>query len=321
MRGRTWAVRGGAGALALLCAVGGAVGQKPGTGDGKSAAIVNGEAITLNQLETALRQQGPMAVAQPETERKRQQQVVLDALINEVLLRQFLKQYAAPIDTKELNQRMGELVTALKAQGKTLADFCRELNQSEEQVKARVATTVQWIAYARKNITDPQVEKYYLENKDLFDKVMVHAAEIMLHVPVQSGQPERERAKAQLAELRGKILANEIEFAQAAKQYSQGPTKDAGGDLNWFPHIHGILPESILQAAFSQKPNQISEVIESEDGLHLLKVIERKAGEPSDFSKIKEEVRLVCIEEMQQVILRQLRQEAQKAGQIKILLP
>jgi len=310
-----------AGALALLCAAGGAVGQTPGTGDGKAAAIVNGETISLKQLESALKQQGPMAVPLPEAVRKQQRQVVLDALINEVLMRQFLKQYAAPIDAKELNIRMGELVTGLKMQGKTLADFCRDRNQTEEQIKATVAATVQWIAYARKNINDQQVEKYYLDNKDLFDKIMVHAAEIMLHVPSQAGTPERERAKAQLTELRGKILANEIDFAQAAKQYSQGPTKDAGGDLDWFPHIHGILPESLMQAAFAQQPNQLSEVIESEDGVHLLKVIERKAGEPSDFGKIKEEVRLVCIEEMQQVILRQLRQDAQKAGQIKILLP
>src|SRR6185437_15586160 len=62
MRGRTWAVRGVAGALALLCAAGGAVGQTPGTGDGKAAAIVNGETISLKQLESALKQQGPMAV-------------------------------------------------------------------------------------------------------------------------------------------------------------------------------------------------------------------------------------------------------------------
>ncbi len=321
MRGRTWAVRGMAGALALLCAAGGAVGQTMGADGGKPAAIVNGETISMQTLETVLKQQGPMAVPLTETLRKQQHQVVLDALINDVLMRQFLKQYAPPIDAKELNARMADLAAGLKQQNKTLSDFCRDLNQTEEQIRATLAGKLQWIAYARPHISDQQVEKYYLENKDLFDKVMVHASEIMLRAPNQPGDPDRTRAKAQLAELREKLLANQLDFADAAKQYSQGPTKDAGGDLDWFPHIRGILPEELLQAAFTLPAGQISEVIDSDNGVHLLKIVERKAGEASDFGKIKEEVRLVCIEEMQQAILRQLRQDAQKAGQIKILLP
>jgi peptidyl-prolyl cis-trans isomerase C len=58
-------------------------------------------------------------------------------------------------------------------------------------------------------------------------------------------------------------------------------------------------------------------VIESEAGMHLIKVTDRKPGEPSDFNKIKEEVRLICIEEMQQNIIAQLRKEAK----VQINLP
>ena len=110
--------------------------------------------------------------------------------------------------------------------------------------------------------------------------------------------------------MREEILNKKRHFALTAKEFSQGPTKAQGGDLDWFPHIKGVLPEPLLQTAFSLPPGQISEVLESELGLHILKVIERKPGEPSDFAKIKEEVRQLCIEEMQQVVLQQLRQRA-----------
>ncbi len=318
MRGRKWTVRGVAGAFVLCCAAGGALGQTvPAGGAGKPAAIVNGEVIPMSELEELLKQDGPMPVAMPEALRKQQRQIALDALINEALMRQFLKQNVPPIDPKELNARMGDLVAGLKLQNKTLADFCRERNQSEEQVKASLAATLQWIQYARQHVTDQDVEEYYKQNKDLFDKILVRASEIMLLVP-QKGEPaDRERIKAQMTQLREKILAKEIDFAEAAKKYSQGQTRDLGGDLDWFPHIKGMLPDSVMRAAFTLPPEQISEVIESEIGFHLIKVTGRRPGEPSDFSKMKEEVRQLCMEEMQQIVLQQLR----KDSKITINLP
>lgn len=311
MRGRKWTVRGVAGAFLFCCAAGGGLGQvAPAGGTGKPAAIVNGEVIPMSELEELLKQDGPMPVAMPETLRKQQKQIALDALINEALMRQFLKQNVPPIDPKELNARMADVVAGLKLQNKTLADFCRERNQSEEQVKATLAATLQWIQYARQHITDQEVEDYYRQNKDLFDKVLVRASEIMLLVPQQGGPADRERAKAQLTQLREKILAKEIDFAEAAKKYSQGQTRDLGGDLDWFPHIKGVLPDSVMRAAFTLPPEQISEVIDSEIGVHLIKVTGRRPGEPSDFAKIKEEVRQLCIEEMQQIVLQQLRKDA-----------
>jgi peptidyl-prolyl cis-trans isomerase C len=301
------------GTLVLLWASGGVFGQTPGLAGSKPAASVNGEVITMAELEASLKQDGPMPMALPESVRKQQQQVALSALIDKELLRQFLKQNTPPIAATELEARLGDLAAGLKLQNKTLADFCRERNQNPGQLKADLAAALQWNAYAGSRINEQQVEQFYRENKDLFDKVLVHAAEIMLHVPAQAGQTVREEAKARLAKLREEIVNNKKDFALAAKEFSQGITKDQGGDLSWFPHIKfggGVLPEPLLQTAFSLQPGQISDVLESELGIHILKVIERNPGEPSDFNKIKEQVRQLCIEEMQQVVLQQLRQSA-----------
>ena len=317
MRGRKWTIRGAACTLTILCAAGGAVGQTDNKNGNKPAAVVNDEIITMAQVEAVLKKDGPMAVPMTEATRKQNQQIALDALINEVLMRQFLLKNAPPIDAREVNVQMSGLVAGLKRQGKSLAEFCRERNQTEEQIKADIAAQMQWILFGRQHISDQDVEKFYQENKDMFDKVLVRASEIMLRVPPQANDPDKAQARAQLTEIRNKILANQLDFAQAAKQYSHGITKEEGGDLDWFPHIKGILPASILNAAFSMQPGQISDVIESEAGMHLIKVTDRKPGEPSDFNKIKEEVRLICIEEMQQNIIAQLRKEAK----VQINLP
>jgi parvulin-like peptidyl-prolyl isomerase len=307
-----------AGAL-LLCLAGGAMGQTAGKGGGQPAAEVNGEVITLAELDAVLKKEGPMAVPLPEALRKQHQQIALSALIDERLIRQFLKQNGSAVDPKEVQARLSELVAGLKMQNKTLADFCRDLNQTEEQVKAGLVAWLQWNAYARQHMKDEDVEKFYLENKDMFDKILVRASEIMLRVPPQSGENEKAQAKAQLMDIRNKLLASQDPngFAQMAKQFSQGPTRDEGGDLDWFPHVKGILPEGILRTAFTLPPGQLSDVIETEAGMHLIKVTDRKAGQPSDFAKIKEEVRLVYIDEMKQNLIGQLR----KQSKITINLP
>jgi len=304
-------VRGLAGAL-LLCAVVGAIGSSAVQGADKPAAVVNGEVITVAELEAVLKKEGPMAAPLPEPVRKQHQQEILYALIDEVLMRQFLKQNGPPIDPKEVQARLADLVAGLKMQNKTLADFCRDMNQSEAQVKAGLVAWLQWSAYASKHMSDQDVEKFYVENKDMFDKILVRASEIMLRVPPQSSESEKAQAKTQLADLRAKLLASQDAnaFAEAAKQFSQGPTKAEGGDLDWFPHIKGILPEGILQTAFSLPPGQISEVIETEAGMHLIKVTDKKPGEPSDFNKMKEDVRQCYIDEMKLSLIRQLRKEA-----------
>jgi peptidyl-prolyl cis-trans isomerase C len=307
------------GTLVLLCSTGSVFAQIPSGGGGKAAASVNGEIITMAELEAVIKQDGPMAVPLPESERKQHQQTVLSALIDTALLKQFLKQQP-PIDPKEIDQHMGEFVAALQKENKTLADFCRQYNQTPAQIKDSLAAAFQWRAYAGTRISDQQVLAYYQENKDMFDKVLVHAAEIMLHVPAQASRAEREQAKARLAQLREDIVGKKIDFAAAAQQYSQGVTKSQGGDLGTFPHLKGSLsplPEPLMQAAFALPPGQISEVLESEWGVHLLKVIERKPGEPSDFNTLKETARQLCIEEMQQSILQSERQKAK----IEIYLP
>lgn len=317
--GKTWTIRGLAGTLILLCAARGALGQKTDKNQNQAAAIVNGEVIGMAELEAAVKQNGQTAAPQPEAVRKQQRQIILGGLIDATLMRQFLKQNAPQIDPKEINGKMSELAAGLQKQGQSLGEFCRDLNQTPEQLREKIAAIFQWNVYARQHVSDQQIEQYYRENKDLFDQVRVRLSEIMLRVPAQATEGERTLARDQLTALRAKLAANQIDFAEAAKKHSQGPTKDQGGDLEWWPHIKHmeLLPDNLLETAFSMQPGQISEVIQTEFGYHLIKVTDRKVGKQSQFDQVKEDARQLCMEEMQRLLLNQLRQKAE----IKILLP
>jgi parvulin-like peptidyl-prolyl isomerase len=317
MNGRMWTVGGMVCAAALLCAAGKALAQKPEAN--QPAAIVNGETISRGELDALLKKAGPLPAQLPEAQRKQQLQMALNALIEAMLLRQFLEKNAPPIDEKEINTHMAGLAAQLRQQGTSMSDFCREMHKTEAQIRAEIAAIHRWYAYAEKHIAEQDLVKCYQDNKDLFDQIRVRLSEIVIRVPTQVPPNEREMARRQLQEIRNKILAKQVSFEEAAKQYSHAPSKEQGGDLDWLPHLRGgllPLPDNIVDIAFQMQPGQVSDVMDSEFGLYLIKVAQRDPGHPSDYAKVKQEVRDLCVEEMKMSILNQQR----KSAEIRILL-
>ena len=111
------------------------------------------------------------------------------------------------------------------------------------------------------------------------------------------------------------ILAGKIDFAEAAKKHSQCPSKVQGGDVGYFPRKFAV-EENFARAAFALKPGEISDVIETDVGFHVIKVVDRKAGQTSTYDRLKEEVREVASEEMRQKLLAQQR----RVSKVEIML-
>jgi parvulin-like peptidyl-prolyl isomerase len=84
--------------------------------------------------------------------------------------------------------------------------------------------------------------------------------------------------------------------------YSQCPSAPEGGDIGYFPR-KGAVEEPFAAAAFALKKDEVSAVVQTSYGLHLIRVTDRKSGPPSDFSKIVDQVRELAGENMMLDIL------------------
>ena len=107
---------------------------------GKPAAIVNGETISLAEVESvmaALRGGGPEPAQVPEAKRREMRHLALGFLIDEVLFQQALRG-GPPVNSQEVDQRIVELIKALGRENKKLEDFCRESGQTVAQLQARI---------------------------------------------------------------------------------------------------------------------------------------------------------------------------------------
>ncbi len=280
------------------------------------AATVNGEAIPISEVEAVLAARPAELFPIPEVRQRLNRREVLESLISERLMNQFLDRNAVSVEPAEVARQMDTFVETLKGRGKSLADFCKESRQSEAQVRSGMTNLLRFAAYARKQATDAELRRYFNENIDFFRKTTVRLSHIVIRIPDQANREEREQARQRLVELRRKIASGTISFADAARQNSQCPSAPSGGDIGIVAR-KWVVDEAVARTAFAMKPGEVSDVVESQFGLHLLKVTERNDGKPVEFSDVIEDVRDNYVEELRQKTLTELRRTAH----VQIMLP
>jgi parvulin-like peptidyl-prolyl isomerase len=282
---------------------------------GKIAAVVNGETIPEDDVDQVanLVIKDRFKLQQQPTEQQRHdvRMEVISMSIDDVLMRQFLAKCNVKVDPAEIDKHVAELVTSLKnaKPEKTLQQFLKETNQTEDQLRKNIVTMLSWAGYVKMRINEVEVRKYYDENKEFFDQVQVRASHILIKLSPNAPEAERQAAAQKLQALRAEIVAGKLDFAEAAKKNSQCSTAPVGGDLGFFSR-KWMLPEPLAKAAFALQVGGCSDVVATELGLHILKVTDRKSGQPSDFNKIKDDVRDYYVEEIRQQILAQERKNA-----------
>ena len=122
------------------------------------------------------------------------------------------------------------------------------------------------------------VKKYYEENKNMFKKdVQVEASHILFDT--------KDVKKAN--EIREEIL-NGLDFAEAAKKYSKCPSGENGGNLGYFGK--GQMVPEFEAAAFGLKKGEVSEIVESQYGYHIIKVTDKVYKEET-FDEAKSDIK------------------------------
>ena len=143
--------------------------------------------------------------------------------------------------------------------------------------QAKVADTIQ--------ISDAQIEAYYNAHRDDYrTPERVHARHILLSI-TNKPKDEIPKIKAQAEDLDKQLKAG-ADFAALAKKYSQDPgSAQKGGDLGWVSR--GQMVKNFEDAVFSLKPNQISDVVTTEYGFHIIEVLEKQPAHLQTLDEVK----------------------------------
>lgn len=285
-------------------------------------ARVNGVPIYNSDLAPSVekriaqyRQLGSKANA--EELRKRFQLKELDGLI----ARELLVQAGANIDSKDIEQRV-EKRLAGSAAGKD-----GQKSRSEEQLataKAKLRRDILIEDYLESRgllnpkIDDQELRRFYDKNRQSFhEPKTIKASHILVMIP-KNATPEQEKEAWVKAE---KILAklkNGGDFAQLAKQNSDCASKANGGDLGFIKL--GFMPKEFDDAAFKLKPGEISGIVKTGYGLHIIRVSEVRPEGVRSFDEVKTFIAGYMRSDYQREKVDELVQELKKSARIEVLI-
>lgn len=259
------------------------VGMRRGTA---VAATVNGEVIYASALSgevTAIALQYGIDVKSKEGEKQRGEitRVVLDQMIEQRLILQKARQVNALATDAQIDAQMAEIKRNFPSE----ADFQGALAQRGLTVNAlrdrlRTNLTVQNLVgkVTSVSVTDAEVEQYFRQHRREYDQPeQVRASHILLESDAE--------ARFVLARLR-----RGDKFEDLARQYSKDPgSKEQSGDLGFVSR--GQLVGEFEKAAFTLRPGQVSGIVKTQFGYHLIKVTGRKDPQPANLAQVRDQIR------------------------------
>ncbi len=183
-------------------------------------------------------------------------------------------------------------------------DFSKTLNPSDADLQAYYdanaadfrtpeRSTVEWVLLdlpaieRRITLNESDVRAYYDQNKDRFStKEQRRASHILIAADKSAGADKRAAAKTKAEELLAQARANPAQFAELARKNSQDTGSAVnGGDLDFFPR--GAMVQPFEDSAFSLKPGDISDVVETDFGYHIIRLTSIKAPVVQPFESVR----------------------------------
>jgi parvulin-like peptidyl-prolyl isomerase len=263
----------------------------------------------------------------PDARREELEAALLDRLIVTRLLmhraneqdRQAGKTEADKFVANVINEAGSE--AAFQRQLAALA-FTREEFETQVLERAICEEVVERVLTSKAQVTDDQVKQYYQDHAaELRRPEMVRASHILLSTRDATGNQLSDVKKTEKFILATNVLARARkgeDFAALAKEFSEDPgSKDKGGEYT-FPR--GQMAPEFEAAAFSLQTNQISDIVTTTFGYHIIRLIQRIPSEPIEFGGIAEDIRKKLIQEqVQERLLPKHLQELKQSAKLEYL--
>lgn len=295
------------------------------------AAMVNGISIPLKALEPEVNRQlakfkrnGMRGQASPEyllLLKKR----ALSKLIDQEVLRQAVTQVDVPDAAKKAEERLAGKKASFDTPER-FARFLKARNLTEEKLLESYRNQLQMEVYQKNSgissvePTEGQIADFYERGKENFkQEEMVKARHILILVDQNASDEIKREKRKKAEEIRAELVKNPSLFPQLAKEFSDcNQSKDRGGELNYIKK--GYMPPEFDSLAFTLPIDEISEVIETQYGFHIIQVMDKKLAGIIPLENIHDFIKEYLKGEMAAKKMDEHIAELRKKADIKIYL-
>jgi peptidyl-prolyl cis-trans isomerase C len=285
------------------------------------AARVNGQVIPELSVYRGL-------LRVPPAKRAEARKDVLNFLVDNAIVDQYLLQLKIQVGPKELEEHVDRIKKEAIAEKTDFKQLLEKLMITEDELRTELTGALRWDKFVQQQGTDEKLKPYFAANVEMFNGSRMQAR----HILFKSGADASAKATKIKKDIEGEVAqavaklppsadaitrekerakALEQVFSKAAVDHSSCPSKEKGGDLNYFPRV-GQMVEPFARAAFALKPFQMSEPVSTEFGVHLILAVDYKPGKEVKYEDVKPLVQEVYGERLREAVLNQYK------GKLKI---
>ncbi|MGA9522046.1 MAG: peptidyl-prolyl cis-trans isomerase [Myxococcaceae bacterium] len=276
--------------------------------DENVVAMVNGEILSRADFEKALVRdlQGvdPLEPRSPE-QVEPYRRALLDTLIERTLLLQQARKLNLQISPEEIDRGVLRISADYPADGFDEALAQGRMSRGELKRDTAALLMIEKLfdehVYQRVAVTEEEIRQHFeTHGEEFHQQEQVRAAQIVVRSLDEARRVQQ-------------LLRQGKKFADLARKYSLSADARVGGDLGFFPR--GVMPPSFDEAAFKLAVGQVSDVVASEYGFHLFKVLQRKPAAKPELAEVRPQVEARLLKEKrveaQRAYVAKLRSEAQ----------
>ena len=266
------------------------------TPDEKNPVVltVNGEPVRAAEISMAM---GNLSNQLHRMGQQADQQQLIQMAAGRVIDGKLLAQAARKAGLQPDEQRIQDSIASIEKQSggaERFADSLAQAGMTVEEFTAMLRDMDLAQAYVEKKIrptvhvTEADAKAFYDANPDMFSQPeAVHARHILFKAAPDADEATKKAAREKAEKARQRALAGE-DFAALARELSEGPSAKNGGDLGFFEKSQMVAP--FAEAAFALQPGQISDVVETRFGYHVIKVEEHRPAGQRSFDEVKDQL-------------------------------
>lgn len=218
---------------------------------------------------------------------------IRETLINRVLLLQQSESDGITVKDSLVDKALNEFKSKFKNETQ-YQSWLKQIESTEalqkDQIKKGLAikTLIDKKIAHDISVSDKAVRAFYDSHPDLFRRPeRVKASHILIQVPADADESKKKAALTSIQSLK-KRIDNGEPFANLATENSDCPSKTRGGDLGFFSREQMVEPFS--EAAFALQPGQVSDVVTTRFGYHLIRVTDHQDPQMMAFNDVKEDI-------------------------------
>ncbi len=279
--------------------------ENPSTSEtqGPIAAWVGQEPISAAAVDRLVRQSVGKQAVSPLAHAVLQAQALEELIAQRLVLLEAERKGQTP-KPAEIDAAVAELEKLLARQKSSLREYLQSEKISLADLRRRLSWELYWPRRRREEMTQDRLEKYFQAHRRNFDGTEILVSHILLKYPDPPPPSPLDRPEAVLhpaglkethqkllveaERIRREIVSGRLDFAEAARRYSQAPTAADGGRIGWIGRL-GPMVESFAKAAFALEAGQVSPPVFTPFGVHLIRCDQVRPGQ-KQFDEVRAEV-------------------------------